>query len=168
MPKTLTLSLYPDPILRAKARTLTDEELQDRSLPQLLLDMEQTMEANDGIGLAAPQIGKSIRVAIVKTKDGIVPLINPKIIKKSFKKEIGSEGCLSIPGVFGTVKRHLKITVETSDADGKPMKFTAEGMFARVVQHEIDHLDGVLFIDKIKELTDGEEELEKLEKNFKK
>ena len=165
MSKILPLSLYPAFVLRQKARELTTQELQSASLSQLLLAMEKTMEANDGIGLAAPQIGKSIRLAIVKTKDGILPLLNPKIIKKSLRKELDTEGCLSIPGVFGTVKRHLKIKVQTINLDGKIITIDAQGLFARVIQHEIDHLNGVLFIDKAQEITEGAAVLHSLKEN---
>ena len=114
--------------------------------------MAKTMLKTDGVGLAAPQIGKNIRLAVINSKDGVFCLINPKFTKKSWAREIGQEGCLSIPGVFGKVKRHKKISLTYTDKDGKKTKMTAIGMMARVIQHEIDHLDGILFIDKAVEI----------------
>lgn len=163
MAKSLELKILPEPILHQPARELTQAELQQPDFKQLLLDMEQTMQDHDGIGLAAPQIGRNFRVAIVKTEAGILPLINPRILRKSFKKELLEEGCLSIPQVFGTVKRSIKLKISTLDPSGKRIKFTATGMFARVIQHEIDHINGVLFIDRAKEITGGKEILEKMQ-----
>lgn len=110
--------------------------------------MVKTMIKADGVGLAAPQIGKNIRLIVINSKDGVFCLVNPKFIKKSWARELGQEGCLSIPGVFGEVKRHKKISLAYYNQEGKKVKLTAEGMMARVIQHEIDHLDGILFIDK--------------------
>lgn len=114
--------------------------------------MAKTMVKTDGVGLAAPQIGKNIRLAMINSRDGIFCLINPKYIKKSWARELAQEGCLSIPGVFGKVKRHKKISLTYYNQDGKKTKLTSEGMMARVMQHEIDHLNGVLFIDKAVEI----------------
>lgn len=114
--------------------------------------MIETMYAADGAGLAAPQIGQNIRLAIIgkdaapDQKDWVI--INPKIIKHSWKRTRDEEGCLSIPGVKKEVARFAKITVKTLDAKGRPLNFQAENLFARVIQHEIDHLDGILIVDK--------------------
>jgi len=110
--------------------------------------MKKLMLESDGVGLAAPQIGKNIRLCVINAKEGPICLINPKITKKSWTKEWGEEGCLSIPNVFGQVKRHKKITCQYFNLSGKVLKLSAEGLLARVIQHEVDHLDGVLFIDK--------------------
>ena len=155
MATRLEMKIYPDPILRQETRQLTRTEITSKDFGQLLLDMELTMSEEKGIGLAAPQIGKSIRLALVKTDEGVLPLINPRILRKSFKKELSEEGCLSIPKVYGNIKRSTSITVEIEDKDGKKVKFKAKGLFARVILHEVDHLDGVLFIDKAKEITEG-------------
>ena len=112
-------------------------------------ELGKTMIKTDGAGLAAPQIGKSIRLAVINSKDGPICLINPKITRKSWARELGQEGCLSIPGIFGQVKRHKKITVAYYNQAGKKIKQVAQGLMARVMQHEIDHLDGILFIDKM-------------------
>lgn len=169
MAKSLNLKYYPDPILRQKTGPISIEQLnKHHSLSELLLDMEKTMDDNNGIGLAAPQIGKSIRVAIVRVQDGILPLINPKITWKSFKKETMEEGCLSIPKVFGDVKRSLNIRLVAHTPEGKKIRLRARGMLARVIQHEVDHLDGVLFIDRASEITSGKNILKEMEKNNEK
>lgn len=110
------------------------------------------MARSDGVGLAAPQIGQNIALAVINSKDGAFCLINPKIIKKSWARELGQEGCLSVPGIFGKVRRHKKITLIYLDREGKKIKLTAQGLMARVLQHEIDHLNGILFIDKATEI----------------
>lgn len=136
----------PDPVLRKKAREVKTvgkkcDELIDRMLKALRL-------AN-GIGLAAPQMGESERIIIVAPGDSKpVVLINPVIVSQE-GEQIGQEGCLSIPGLYGDVKRFAKVEVEAFDRKGRPMSFEMQGLPARVVQHEIDHLDGVLFIDKV-------------------
>lgn len=144
----LKIITQPNPILRKKSKEISLKEIKADGLAKLVSSMEKTMLKTDGAGLAAPQIGKNIRLAVINSKDGPVCLINPKIIKKSWAKELGQEGCLSIPGIFGQVKRHKKITLIYCDQTGKKMKQSAQGLMARVMQHEIDHLDGILFIDK--------------------
>ncbi|MBU4601070.1 peptide deformylase [Patescibacteria group bacterium] len=154
--KILPILINPNPILRKKSTQIRRDEIKTKEFQRLCLDMAETMKEKDGAGLAAPQIGRNIRLVAVKTEDGAVCMINPKIIKKSWAKELGDEGCLSVPDVFGRVKRHKKIICKYLDKKGKEIKIEAEGLMARVIQHEIDHLDGVLFIDKacdIKKLT---------------
>ncbi len=146
----------PDPVLRTKAASVPLTELATPALRQLVADMVETMDLADGIGLAAPQIGLRQRLFIVATKDGAKIFINPKITKHSFLKVTMEEGCLSIPGVFGTVKRPRRVTVQALDAEGKSFSLEAEGLFARVIQHEYDHINGVLFTDKVIRMTRGE------------
>lgn len=130
------------------ARFGTDE------LKELVADMKETMVKEDGIGIAAPQIDIHDRVVIVSLKDeGAVELVNPKIVSRSFSTAMYEEGCLSVPGTFGMVKRHKKIKVKAYDAEGNMTTRSLKGMDAVVVQHEIDHLDGVLFIDKVERYT---------------
>lgn len=148
---TLKIITLPNPVLRKKAKEINLKEIKARDFSRLVSSMEKTMLATDGAGLAAPQIGQSIRLAIINSKDGPICLINPKIIKKSWAGELGQEGCLSIPGIFGQVKRHKKITLIYYNRAGKKIKQEAQGLMARVMQHEIDHLDGILFIDKVVE-----------------
>jgi peptide deformylase len=111
--------------------------------------MLETMEAaQNSVGLAAPQVGKSIALCIIKLEGKTHILFNPKIKSKSWKKEIQEEGCLSFPGKFILVKRNAKVKVEAQDRTGKKINLKGEGLLARAFQHEIDHLNGVLYIDK--------------------
>ncbi|OGF28371.1 peptide deformylase [Candidatus Falkowbacteria bacterium RIFOXYC2_FULL_47_12] len=157
MPKTLNIIIYPDKTLRVKCIEIKKV---DDKIRRLISDMELTMKEKDGVGLAGPQVGQTIRVIIINTKDGPLAMVNPKITKKSWRKESGEEGCLSIPDFYGSVKRHKKINVIYTDKHNKKIKLAAEGLFARVIQHEIDHLNGVLFIDYLpkKNLKDLPEE----------
>lgn len=144
----LKIITQPNPILRKKSVDVNLKEIISREFRRLLSSMLKTMVETDGVGLAAPQIGKNIRLIAINSKDGAFCLINPKIIKKSWATELDQEGCLSIPGIFGKVRRHKKVTLIYYDRNGKKIKLTAQGLMARVMQHEIDHLNGVLFIDK--------------------
>jgi peptide deformylase len=157
----LKILTQPNPILRKKSAEINPQKITGRELQGLISSMAKTMVKTDGIGLAAPQIGKNIRLAVINSKDGVFCLINPKYTKKSWARELGQEGCLSIPGVFGKVKRYKKISLIYYNQDGKKTKTTAVGMMARVMQHEIDHLDGILFIDKAVEV----ENVDKLNRN---
>jgi peptide deformylase len=136
----------PDPILRAVAREV---EKVGKQTDKLIEEMIRVMQKANGIGLAAPQVGVSERVIVVATQ-GMKPmaLINPRIVASS-GEQIGQEGCLSIPGLYGDVKRAEVVEVEAWDAKGRTYVYEMEGMPARVVQHEIDHLEGVLFLDKV-------------------
>jgi peptide deformylase len=122
------------------------------------------MEAERGIGLAAPQVGWGVRL-LLASPDGDrtkpIVLINPEIVKKS-GSEWGEEGCLSFPGIYGDVLRAKKVTVRATDLDGKAIELEAEDLFARVLQHEIDHLDGILFVTKMR-ATDRKAAQKKLE-----
>lgn len=139
--------IYPNEHLTQKARPLpmiTDETI------TLLEDMYETMIAHDGIGLAAPQIGKNLQLAVIEIDEetGLFELINPEIIERK-GSDIDVEGCLSIPDTYGTVERADEITVRYFDREGDEIEVTAYGYLARAFQHEIDHLNGKLFIDKI-------------------
>ncbi len=138
----------PDPVLRETARIVTKF---NGSLHKLLTDMAETMYEAEGVGLAAPQVGISKRVIVVDVGDqhGLVEMINPEMIE-TFGEQLGTEGCLSIPNVSGDVLRYQKIRVTAQDRNGQPLDYTAEGFFARAIQHEIDHLNGVLFTDHAK------------------
>jgi len=156
MSKLLPIIINPNPILRKKSVEI--KQIESKQFQQLCLDMAKTMQEKDGVGLAAPQIGRNIRIIVINTKDGAVCMINPVITKKSLTKEWGEEGCLSVPDIFGQVKRHKKITCKYLDKNGKEKKIKAQGLMARVIQHEVDHLNGALFIDKardIKEIDDN-------------
>jgi len=145
--------VYGDPVLRVRAREITDF---DDSLRQLVADMKETMVAYNGVGLAANQVGVPQRVLVVDvpvdetTRVGHV-LVNPQLSERKGSQE-GEEGCLSIPGVYEDVKRAQSVRVRGLDADGRPLDLVVEGYLARAVQHEVDHLDGVLFVDRISAL----------------
>ena len=148
--------IQPDEHLRKPNQEI--QELTDE-LVDLLDDMYETMLAHDGVGIAAPQIGKNLQMAVVEVDENDrFDLINPQIIDRK-GKSVFVEGCLSIPHVFGTVERAEEITVRYYDREGDEMEVTAYGYLARAIQHEIDHLNGVLFTDKVLEAI-PEEELE--------
>lgn len=148
--------IQPDEQLRKPNQEI--QELTDE-LVDLLDDMYETMLAHDGVGIAAPQIGKNLQMAVVEVDENdLFDLINPQIIDRK-GKSVFVEGCLSIPHVFGTVERAEEITVRYYDREGDEMEVTAYGYLARAIQHEIDHLNGVLFTDKVLEAI-PEEELE--------
>lgn len=135
---------YGDPILRKVCRTqLTFDE----KLHQILDDMAETMYKAEGVGLAAPQIGILRRYCVIDVGEGIVELINPVITEKS-GEQCGDEGCLSLPGKSKKVTRPLKVTVRAQNRFGENITVTGEELFARALCHEIDHLDGVLYIDR--------------------
>lgn len=142
-------------VLRKKAHEV---KLFDRRMVGLLKDMAETMYAADGCGLAAPQVGILRRIVVIDVGDGLVELINPEIIA-SEGANVEAEGCLSIPGRRCTVERPTKVTVRAMDRKGREFEFTAEGFFARAVCHELDHLDGILYVDKM--IEDVTEELQK-------
>jgi peptide deformylase len=173
----LEVKYDPDPILRAKAKRVRQF---DPGLRRLVADMFETMKENNGVGLAAPQIGQSIRVLVAeyvpeqedgkKEKGFKVALVNPEIVKRSEEMADGYEGCLSIPGWIGEVPRHVSVTVKAQNTEGREVRIKANDYYARVLQHEIDHLDGVLFTDRIvniktlqrmdeEELTEEEERM---------
>ena len=152
----LPIKKYPDPVLRKKCQEV--KELTEE-IKKLGLDMLETMIVNQGVGLAAPQIGELKRIIVVhpilkRTPEEIAArtpqvFINPKIIKKSRETIIEEEGCLSFPGLFLKVKRAKEVEIEALNENGEKIHFKVEGLAARVFQHEIDHLDGILFIDRL-------------------
>lgn len=133
-----------DPILREKAKIVPQIT---PNIVKLLDNMKETMYASKGVGLAAPQIGISKRVIVVDVGQGLIELVNPEIIE-SAGVETDAEGCLSIPGVVGEVPRASEIVVKGLNRDGQEVQYRAKGYLARAFQHEIDHLEGILFIDK--------------------
>lgn len=141
-----------DPVLRQKCEPIT---VFDRKLRLLLKNMADTMYKADGVGLAAPQVGLSINVVVIDVGEGIIELINPKIIEREGEVE-DTEGCLSVPGLYGTVKRSERVVVEYQNSFGKTRTMEGTGLLARAFQHELDHLDGVLFTDKVTSLQKGE------------
>ena len=144
----LSVRIVPDPVLRQKSHCV---ETFDASLKSLIADLVDTMFASDGVGIAAPQVGVLSRVIIccdtAKRGDEQV-FVNPEITKRT-GEESSVECCLSVPGVSGEVKRATFITVKAQDCEGRPLELEAEALFARILQHELDHLNGVLFIDHV-------------------
>ena len=139
-----TILTDEDPLLRKHSRAI---ETYDKRLMVLLEDLADTMHKADGVGLAAPQIGALRRVAIVDVGEGIIELINPRMLSQSEETCSQPEGCLSSPGEFGEVSRPVEVRVEYCDRAGEKCQITAEGLLARALCHEIDHLDGRLFKD---------------------
>ena len=136
-----------DEILRKKAKEV---EKVDDKIREILDDMVETMHQFNGVGLAGPQIGFLKRLVVIDLydDDGPIKLINPKIIKQEGEQEV-EEGCLSFPNQFAKIIRPAKVTIEALDENGQKMRIEAEGLLAQAISHELDHLDGILFIDKI-------------------
>jgi len=148
----LKIEMLGSPILRQKAEEIGEI---DEELRILVEDMFETMYEAEGIGLAGPQVGIPKRVAVIDVRDEAHPrlaLINPRIVAAGKETDKEEEGCLSIPGVSALVERPTTVVVEALDAQGQPLRIEAEGLLARCLQHEIDHLDGILFIDRISPL----------------
>jgi len=139
----LAVRFYPDKILRYRAAKVG---IIDNNIKQLINDMIDTMDAEGGVGLAAPQVGESVRVIVVKIEGGYICLVNPKIVRRS-GSVIMSEGCLSLPGIEVEVKRPVEIEISGWDRMGEIVKVTARDIIARALCHEIDHLNGRLIID---------------------
>lgn len=149
----LTIRKLGDPILRQKAKSVPKVT---KRIAKLIKDMEDTMYAAEGVGLAAPQIGISERIFVADAGDGAMAFVNPVLVEAT-GSEIDREGCLSIPGVYGYVERHASVAVDALDAKGKLRRVEATGLLARIIQHEMDHLDGVLFVDKASGVSDTDE-----------
>lgn len=150
-----TVRLYGDPVLREKALEIVRF---DDALRAFVHDMVETMHAYNGVGLAANQVGVLQRVVVVDVppdEEGgerfRYTLVNPRIAERSGTED-GEEGCLSIPGIYEDVKRSTRMRVRAQDAFGRPLDFVAEDYLARAIQHELDHLDGVLFVDRLSPL----------------
>jgi peptide deformylase len=159
----------PEAVLRRKAHAVTKV---DKNLQTVIDDMVETMRDAPGVGLAAPQIGLSERIIVVEyfereedeekeeAPKKVWALLNPEIVKSSEETVTGVEGCLSIPGLVGEVERHAAIHVKGLNRHGKPVKIKAEGWLARIFQHEIDHLNGILFPDRATRVWKPEDEVE--------
>ena len=164
-----TIVTLPEPVLKRKARAVTKF---DKDLQTLLEDMVETMRDAPGVGLAAPQIGLSDRIIVIEyyereedeeNEDApkkVWAVINPEIVKSSEETLMGVEGCLSIPGLLGEVERHAEVQVKGLNRHGKPMKVKAKGWLARIFQHEIDHLNGVLFTERATRVWRPSQEVE--------
>jgi peptide deformylase len=162
-----TIVTLPDPVLRRKAHKVTTF---DKDLQVMVEDMIETMRAAPGVGLAAPQVAQSIRLIVVEFGDEedddapkkLYVMANPEIVEASEDMVTGVEACLSVTGLVGDVERYQKIVVKGLNRYGKPSKVKAEGWLARIFQHEIDHLDGVLYTDRATRVWTPKEEEEHL------
>jgi peptide deformylase len=152
----LPILKHPDPVLRRKAKRVSHV---DESLNRLIDNMIETMYQASGAGLAAPQVGVSLKIAVIGIPDEeVIVLVNPELVKKSGERVV-IEGCLSVPGYRGEIKRAEKVTVKALDRNGKAFRIKAEELLAEVLEHEIDHLNGVLYLDHL-ESTDKLEKIE--------
>jgi len=152
----LPLCSRHDPVLRKKAKKVT---IIDSSILRIIDDMIDTMKAVSGVGLAAPQIGKSLKIAVIQIPEQeTIVLINPEIIKRGGERGL-TEGCLSVPGYFGEIQRSMWIKVKAQDRSGKEFRLRGEGLLAQALEHEIDHLNGTLYIDHLS----SPEKLQKIE-----
>jgi peptide deformylase len=148
----LTIRTVPDPILKRKAKRISTI---DRSIKKLVKDMCETLHAEEGrAGLAAPQIGVSLRVTVISMPDveGDIVLINPEIVKRKGQRLV-NEGCLSIPGYMGQLYRAEAVTVKGLDATGKEVRIKGDGLLGQALEHEIDHLNGILYVDRMEDMS---------------
>lgn len=151
----LKIRTLPDPVLRQKARKVNKI---DGSIQKLIDDMIDTMHTNAGVGLAAPQVGVSLRVAVIELPgEEIIPLINPEITKRQGERVV-QEACLSVPGYQGEIERSVTVKVKALDRQGKEFRLKGEELLAQALEHEIDHLNGIVYVDHI----EGPEKLWKL------
>ena len=143
-----------DPVLRKKSRSV---DKFDKREWMLLKDMAETMYDAEGVGLAAPQVGILKRMVVIDIGDGLIELINPQIVSAE-GSQTGPEGCLSVPGRRGKVERPVKVTVTAQDRKGREFTIEGEGLMARALCHEIDHLDGIVYVDKMIEEIFGDDD----------
>ncbi len=147
---TLPLHNFPDPILKQKAKRV---RVIDGSVKKLISDMIETMHSVPGrVGLAAPQVGVSLRVIVISLPEAEdIAIVNPEIVRRRGERLI-NEGCLSVPGYFGQVKRAESVTVKGRDQSGKEIRIKADGLLAQALEHEIDHINGVLYLDHLESM----------------
>lgn len=159
----LKVAQLGNPILRDQSSEVSLEQIEGRVFQQLVDDMVSTMREYDGVGIAAPQVHVGLRVLAMEVQANLrypseaqyplTVLVNPVLIKRGTEMVDGWEGCLSIPGLRGLVPRHYTVNVKALDRTGKDIELHLEGFPARIVQHEIDHLDGKVFLDRMQDLT---------------
>ena len=149
--ETFKVKIYPDSALKTPC---ADVEYFDENLVRFIGKMHEAMSAHDGVGLAAPQVGVLKKIAMVEYENNFYLLINPRLIAHEGVQE-GDEGCLSFPGIYAPVKRPLRISVATRDTSGAELEYNVEGFLARAFLHEMDHLDGKLFIEHLSSLKRG-------------
>jgi peptide deformylase len=142
----LEIKKYPDPVLKQKTEEVKEIS---KEIEVLIGNMVETMQKKDGLGLAAPQVGVAKKIIVVQSSKGPMAFINPCIISKSKEKEIVEEGCLSFPGVWLKIKRSKGVEINALNIEGKEINLKAVGLLARILQHEIDHLEGKLIINRL-------------------
>lgn len=157
--KEYEIRVYPNDILKQKTKTVKEI---NKEIRHLINEMKRIMKKSGGVGLAANQIGVNLSIFIAEDKNRILTFINPKIIKLEGEKVTLEEGCLSLPNIWGYIKRYPEVTIEYLDIWGKKKKLKAKGLLAQIIQHEIDHLEGVLFAEKAEKLY----KLEEIDKNY--
>jgi peptide deformylase len=152
----LPIRTVPDPILRQKAKRV---KTIDKSIRKLVTDMQETLRVATGVGLAANQVGHALRLIVINVPENDCDvIINPEVIKRTGER-IVNEGCLSIPGYVGEIKRSVQVRIKGQDKTGKEIRLKADGLLAEVLEHEIDHLNGVLYVDHL----ESQDKLRKLE-----
>jgi len=156
----LEIRKYGDEVLRQKTKKIKDPLAKD--VQELILSMLETMRSANGLGLAAPQIGKNLRLCVIEENNETYVLINPRITAKSKKRILAEEGCLSFPGEFFQISRPEEVQVRYIDEKGTARKIKTGGLLGRALQHEIDHLDGILIIDRIKKARKNPKETNKI------
>ena len=146
----------PDPVLRQKTKRVSAI---DSSIQRLIDDMVETMHQANGVGLAAPQVGVSLRVVVIQMPgEEPIAIVNPKMVKRAGEREV-TEGCLSVPGYAGEIKRSISVTVKGQNRQGGAIRLKATGLMAEALEHELDHLNGILYIDHI----ESQDKLHKIE-----
>ncbi len=151
-----TMRHLPDPVLRQKAKRVPTI---DSSIQRLIDDMVETMQQANGVGLAAPQVGVSLRVVVFQMPgEEPITIINPKIVKRAGEREV-TEGCLSLPGYAGEIKRSVSVIVKGQDRQRKAIRLKATGLMAEALEHELDHLNGILYVDHL----ESQDKLHKIE-----
>ena len=159
----LDIVTEPNHLLRKVSKDLTAEQIKSKETNEFIGNLIETMYAKNGVGIASVQVGNPIQLCVIAKdftpdKSADLVLINPKFEKKSVLRQWDEEGCLSVPNMYGMVRRYLKIKVSALNTKGEKLEFIANNFFARIIQHEIDHLNGVLFISKAKKLHDFDKE----------
>ena len=155
----LKIVKYPNKVLRKKAKKVSDFNAE---LKEIAENMYKSMQNDKGIGLAGPQVGVDKQILVVESNGEYTTYINPEITYFSKSTLSTEEGCLSLPGIFGYVTRAKKIHIKYKDVEGKTNKEKLKGLYSVILQHEVDHLNGILFIDRAEEITQGKDILDKL------
>jgi peptide deformylase len=145
----MPLTMIPEPVLKRKAMKVTSF---GKDLQELIDEMIGTMKYRNGTGIAAPQVGESLRLIVVTHEDKLYVIANPEITQSSTETDINVEGCLSIPNIAAEVERAIAVTVKGQDRNGKPIKIKAKGWLARIFQHEVDHINGILIVERAREI----------------